>query len=269
MPQLALTNPALSYDCKSDRWRVVLCAVFGDESHDESNQRVFAVAALFGSEDQWSALEAQWRARVGDRIFHAAACDSDAGEFATATHAENKALYKDLTQILSNSRIIGFGSAIDLAGWREFFPGVPEDIPYYRCFRNVVVQCGKWVQMAIPRGPVKFTFDSRRESNYNAGVLYDYLVNLPEWKDAEDFDEISFGSRKSIGIQAADLYTREVMKHLDNMIGPVRRPMRRSMEALQNVHRFGGDFFMREHFQDFRRQFNELAKRLVWTFRTT
>jgi hypothetical protein len=28
-------------------------SVFGDESHDETKSRVFAVAAIFGSEDDW------------------------------------------------------------------------------------------------------------------------------------------------------------------------------------------------------------------------
>ena len=244
------------------RWRAFLYTVFGDESYDESKARVFAVSGLFGSEDDWGELEISWRARTGDRIFHAVDCDSDGGEFANSTHAENKALYKDLTQLLCGSRIIGFGSAMDIAGHAEFFPDVPRDIPYYRCFRDVVVKCSDWAKSAIPRGPVKFTFDSRRESNYNAGVLYDYLVNLPERKTQEDFEEISFASRKLVGIQAADLYAREVMKHLDNKIGPVHRPMRRSMEELTKMKRFGFDLYMREYFQDFRRQFAEVAKRV-------
>ena len=234
--------------------------VFGDESHDESRARVFAVAGLFGSDDHWRELEDKWRARTGGKIFHAADCDSDSGEFAGIAHAENKKLYKDLVTILCGSRILGHGSAVDIAGHNEFFPDVPRDILYYRCFRDVVVKCSDWAKWAIPRGPVKFTFDSRRESNYNAGVLYDYLVNLPEWKTAQDFEEVSFASRKLVGIQAADLYAREVMKHLDNMIGPVARAPRRSLEALENTNRFGADLFMREYFQDFKRRFEEVSK---------
>lgn len=237
---------------------MVLYSAFGDESHDEANARVFAVAGLFGSEDDWNSHNGKWLARTGGKIFHASDCETDQGDFAGIDHAENMRLYKDLTQILCASRIMGYGMAIDLAGWREFFPGVLDDVPYYRSFREVVLRCGNWARWVIPQGTVKFTFDSRIESNYNAGVLYTYMAQQPEWNGYFD-EEISFASRKLVGIQAADLYVREVMKHLDNIVGPTRRPTRRSFEALQKVKRFGADFLMREHFEDFRRKFESVA----------
>ncbi len=49
------------------------------------------------------------------------------------------------------------------------------------------------------------------------------------------------------------------MKHLDNIVGPVKRPARRSFEALQKVNRFGAKLLMRGHFEDFRRQFESVA----------
>jgi hypothetical protein len=242
-------------------WRAVVYTVFGDESHDEASARVFAVAGLFGSEDDWGAFNAKWSARTGGKVFHAADCETDKGDYGSSPHPDNLRLYKDLVHILADSKILGFGTAMDLAGWREFFPGVPEDIPYYRCFRDVVLKCGDWTRWAIPRGTVKFTFDQRIESNYNAGILYTHMAEQPEWTTYFN-EEISFASRKLVGIQAADLYAREVMKHLDNIVGPVKRPIRRSLEALQSVKRFGADFLMREHFADFRRQFNDVAARV-------
>lgn len=55
------------------------------------------------------------------------------------------------------------------------------------------------------------------------------------------------------------MYAREVMKHLDNTVGPVKRPMRRSMEALQKTKRFGCDLHLREFFEDFRKKFDSIA----------
>jgi hypothetical protein len=244
---------------KQPRKVVILLSVFGDESHDETAARVFAVAGLFGNDEQWGDLEKNWLTLTSGKVFHATECDTDQGAFAGIPHEENKKLYKGLTQVLCNSKIIGFGSAVDIAGHHEFFPDVPVDMPYYKCFRDVVYRCGKWTEWAIPQDRVKFTFDQRIESNYNAGLLYNYMATLPEWSGYFD-DEISFASRKQVGIQAADLYAREVMKHLDNMIGPVQRPTRRSMEALLATKRFGCDLFMREHFEDFRRKFDAVAK---------
>ena len=234
--------------------------VFGDESHDPKSERVFAAAALFGTEEEWAAFGERWTERLGGRVFHASDCETDHGEFAGTDHAENLKLYADLTKILAESKLLGFGSAMDLAAHSEFFAGTPADIPYYRCFRDVVFQCGKWAKWAIPTDTAEFYFDQRVESDYNAGVLYGHIASLPDW-DCAPFlrTPLKIASRSEVGIQAADLYAREVMKHLDNTVGPVKRPMRRSMEALQKTKRFGCDLHLREFFEDFRKKFDSIA----------
>ena len=237
--------------------------VFGDESHDPKNERVFAVAALFGTEDQWGELRGRWKDRLGDRVFHATDCETDHGDFAESDHADNLKLYADLAKILAESRLLGFGSAMDLAGYHEFFGDAPDDIPYYRCFRDVVFQCGRWAKWAIPADEVEFHFDQRMESDYNAGLLYGHIASLTEW-DCSLFlrKELKIASRADIGIQAADLYAREVMKHLDNTVGPVPRPMRRSFQALRATNRFGCDLHLRDFFQDFKSKFDEVAAKV-------
>lgn len=59
--------------------RVAVVTVYGDESSDETHKRVYAVAGLFGSQEQWDALELKWLARTGGKIFHGADCESDTG----------------------------------------------------------------------------------------------------------------------------------------------------------------------------------------------
>lgn len=49
------------------------------------------------------------------------------------------------------------------------------------------------------------------------------------------------------------------MKHWDNVIGPVKRPKRRSMAALLAANRVGCDFHGKEFFADFRRQFDDVS----------
>lgn len=238
-------------------------SVFGDESADESKVRVFAVAGVFGSESDWSSLKAGWFDRTGERIFHAADCETNQGDFATTTDAENKRLYKDLTQLLCRSKLMGRGHAVDLAGWRDAFPATLDtraDIPYYTCFRNVVQECGDLALLSVPQENVEFTFDQRLESNYNAGVLYSYMAKLKSWPASSYLQEkISFASRKYVGVQAADLVARETMKHLDNIVGPKKRGTRRSLAALQESGRFRFTFYTREWFKDFRRDFRNVA----------
>jgi hypothetical protein len=237
--------------------------VFGDESHDPKNERVFAVAALFGTEAQWCALTDHWNSLLGGRIFHATDCETNHGEFALTSHSDNLKLYRDLTKVLAESGLLGYGSAMDLAGHREFFPDVLDDAPYYRCFKDVIYQCGKWAKWSVPADKVEFHFDQRLKSDYNAGVLYSHMASLADW-DCSPFlgGTLKTASRANVGIQAADLYAREVMKHLDNILGPIKRPMRKSLEALKKTNRFGCALHLRDYFKDFRAKFDHISSQV-------
>jgi hypothetical protein len=237
-------------------------SVFGDESADETKSRVFAVAGVFGGEPEWIRLKGAWLERTGGKIFHAADCETNQGEFVNTSNSENKALYKDLTILLCGSHLLGRGHAIELCGVREFFQHSPAELPYCMCFRNVVHQCGNLALLSIPQEKVEFTFDQRAETNYNAGVLYDYMAKVSEWNASPYLhDKINFASRKYVGIQVADLLARETMKHLDNIIGPVKRDTRRSMKALNATGRFRFTFWNREWFEGLHRNFQQVASR--------
>ena len=48
-----------------------MLSVFGDESHDPTKARVFAVAGLLGDENQWESFRQAWNTRLNRSIFHA------------------------------------------------------------------------------------------------------------------------------------------------------------------------------------------------------
>jgi len=238
---------------------ITVLSAFGDESSDESKQRVFAVAALFGDQQTWDALELKWTARTGGIVFHAAECESDQGDFENSPHAKNQELYKDLTTLLAQSGLLGYGSVLDLINQKKYMPDLLPESAYYRCFGEVVTFFAQKTWAIDPDEKVKFTFDRRLETQFNATFLYDYLAALPEWKHYSYLhDEIAFASRKSVGIQAADLWTRELMKHLDNQIGPKKRPTRKSFAALEETHRFGASFYVDDFFDALRQKIDEL-----------
>ena len=235
---------------------------FGDDSADESQQRVFAVASVVAEDSIWTALENKWIARTGGIPFHATDCDCDQGDYADLPHSENKKLYKDLTILLAESGAWGFGVAIDLAGHREFFTGVKPEMSYHFCFQKVI---NFWVHRAseMKAANIKFSFDARVQSDFNAGYLYSLMVNDDTQPCRELMaDEVSFlCSRKNPRIQIGDLFARECMKHLDNIAGPTKRPERKSMTALTDTERFGGDFYTRDYFESKFKQFDEIQNR--------
>jgi hypothetical protein len=122
--------------------------------------------------------------------------------------------------------------------YRELIGISLDNNPYYLCFHSVILHLATRSALCLPQDHIKFTFDRNPQIEYNAAALYDHIVN-GRWSKAEFRqlmeDEISFATRKEIGIQAADLLAREAMKLLDNRYGP--RPTRMSTQALQSSSR--------------------------------
>jgi hypothetical protein len=232
-----------------------MLSVFGDESSDETKQRVFSVGGVIGTEEAWLDLEHQWVSRTGGIPFHANDCDSDHGDFKRSAHQANKNLYRDLSIMLAESGLGGWGFAMDLSAQRKVFPEAP-DISYYKGFLEVV-QAMRNCAVNNNRA-VKFIFDMRRESDYNTSVLYDRMTTIPEWKD-QLFSSISFEcSKDNPRLQVADLFTREVMKALDNQVAPKKREPRKSWMTLYKTGRFHAEVIGLSWFESLKSQMPKL-----------
>ena len=243
-------------DISSDRLKV-----FGDESFDEKKQRVAAVAGLIGTEGEWSALQSAWVGRTGGKEFHAVECETEyANDPDTDKHRENLKLYADLCQIVAKSAIRGYGSAFDLISYAKNFPGEDSENGFIHGFSDVIKNLTRMADNENIQ--IEFTFDNRAGGEYNVGLVYQAFMQLPGWKGKDIFysNKISFDNRNNPRVQAADLVARETMKFLDNYIGPVRRPQRKSLNVLANG---GIEFVAYEgpYFKEFREAFPELAKR--------
>lgn len=127
---------------------------FGDESHDESRSRVFAVAGILGDQSAWDTARQNWIERTGGKEFHAADCDSDRGTFSSFKHEDNKRLYRDLTNILGTSGLLGFGAAISLADYNRVFGDRLDYKPYYFCFLEVILEMARLSAVFIPPAKV-------------------------------------------------------------------------------------------------------------------
>jgi hypothetical protein len=222
--------------------------VFGDESQDLRGERVFAIAGLMGSEDDWKPLEDSWLERTGGRIFHANNCDSDHGEYSKTSHSENKCLYKDLVVLIAKSKLIGFGSALSIPDYKAAFPDDLEDHPYLVCFADVLKYFTQVARVSSPPGVSRFTFHRRPQIEHNAGEIYNYFCGLPEWQPFMG-KSLTFESDESVRIQAADLVTRESMKHLDNQVSGSSRTRRGSWVALEGAKRFKFMEYRRDSFE--------------------
>jgi hypothetical protein len=225
--------------------------VYGDESMDETCQRVCAVAGIVGTEEQWAALQAKWIERNGGIPFHANQCESDQGAYRDNTHQENQALYKDLITLLADSGLQGYASSVDLVAQSKAFPKAANisQHTYYKVFIDVLEAMVFFAENVTD--VAELTFDNRVQSNHNAALIYASLrESRPSWKE-HLASKILFGSSEdNARIQVADLFAREAMKALDNVVGPIKRPIRKSWEALRDTQRFVVDSWGEDYFRD-------------------
>jgi hypothetical protein len=232
---------------------------FGDDSHDEKSERVFAVAGVVGRQCDWEELVPKWSERLEGRAFHAADCESDRKEFAGAPHEVNQQLYADLAGMLANSKIFGYSHSLDLTALQAVFgKGLLRDSPFYFCFTRVLVDCARYGYLSLPQEAVRFTFDRRRESEYNTVRLYELARKMKDWKYRGFLaDEISFASRTAVGIQVADLLAREAMKALDRHVGE-SRPIRESLMTVLRGRRFKFRMYGRDYLEGLQRNLDTL-----------
>jgi hypothetical protein len=85
---------------------------FGDESRDKQ-KGVYAVACVFGHQNEWEDIAGPWVERLGERVFHASDCESGHGDFQDLEEGARHKLYRDLVSIVAGSKLIGHGEAIN------------------------------------------------------------------------------------------------------------------------------------------------------------
>lgn len=225
---------------------MVTLKFYGDESADATSSRVFSVAGVIGTDDEWAEAMRPWLRRTRGLAFHANKCESQFAKTDHEKHEENLKLYRDLTVILAESHLVGIAVSLDIKSRDECLPGIPKDFGYYKCLTDVLVNLGQITRdfNAHPNEPedakVEFTFASRVESDGTAGTIYGMFRTLPEWVDTSIFEaKVCFqAAAKEPRLEVADLLTREAMKEVDRKLTQSARPQRRSFQALDKTGKF-------------------------------
>jgi hypothetical protein len=238
---------------------------YGDESSDETKKRVCAVAAVMGTEEDWKRLEPKWLERNRGIPFHAKDCDVNPGRkaYAKNSHETNKTLYRDLSIMLAESGLSGFGVGMDLAAQREVFPDAPA-FQHFRAFLQVIQGIKMYAE--VRADVAEITFDANKENDHNAGMLYaDFREDAPGWKE-HLASKISFEcDTDNPRLQVADLLAREAMKGVDNIVGPVKRPDRKSWLSLYKTQRFQIVAYGKEFYEDLKKKIPAMNEALGFT----
>lgn len=232
--------------------------VYGDESHSK-HERAFGIACLVGTDSQWIALCDKWLKRTDGIIFHAADCEAGYGDYKDIQVEIRHRLHRDLTRLLAESQVIGLGTAMDLERCKKVFPNMMPEQNLYSCFIKVVAGIAEEAYKFIPREALGFTFDQHKATEHNKRELYSQMVSLDDWGERAPLDKaLRFSSREEVGIQAADLFVRELVKRLDSYLHSDRSVPRIQWETLHATGRFGGSFLMHSYFESLKAKLADL-----------
>lgn len=223
------------YHEQSLTMEIMILSVFGDESSDERQERVFTVSGVCGTSAEWSLAIKEWMQITKGEEFHAS-------DWETAGRHDE---YCALAESLGRGIVAGFTVSLDLISFSEIFPNRLRDTGYYQCFSKILdvytSNAAQWNNRVAadpscgdPSFELEFTFDHRKASQGNAGTLYASFVKQPEWKDANILNrKVSFDCRTNPRIQIADLVAREAMKELDRKISTPGLKKRKQLVYLE------------------------------------
>ena len=129
------------------------------------------------------------------------------------------------------------------------------DHPYYSSFLRTIDFLVQRARSWKASGSIEIIFDQHRPTEHNTGLLYKYASEEGGWQDQGLLPEkLHFASRADIGIQAADLWVRELMKVFDGNLFSEGYVPRRQCQMLLDTRRFGGDLQCADYFEDMKRK---------------
>jgi hypothetical protein len=212
-----------------------------DESADERQQQVFAIAGWLGAEESWLEYELMWRSRTAKMgaVFHMAECECNAGAFSVEsgwTKTQCTQLITDHVTAITRCELYGFGCGVSIEDFKETFPTESAEAMHLLCFRHCLSKLASWATE-----PVGFVFDQNKAFQLTAHKLYDRVVEISRGSDWGDrLRAIAFGSRRDFTpLQAADLLAYECFKKIRNIRYHPKVRERKSMARLAATKRVG------------------------------
>lgn len=101
-------------ESRKKRLVVTMLTVYADDSADAKAKQVFAIAGIMGTQEEWDDLAVNWLTLTNGKIFHGTDCESGYNDYKGIPQQQRLKEYADLTKLLTKTKLLGFGVAVDL-----------------------------------------------------------------------------------------------------------------------------------------------------------
>lgn len=206
-----------------------------DDSSDDKREKYVAYGGLIGSATQWDAQLIGWGNATNGlkEPFRSVDCETGHGQFEGVGKDERDARMAHAVGVIHATELRGFASIVPVGLYREIFPSSKPDDPSLLTLRQSIMNMA-YIADGLQMD-VQIWFE-RGSQDAAVQRVFDSIVECTSWKPTERLRAISFDTKRSVHLQAADLVAREAFKHIDNRgIRPMRIPVRRLSERLAFV----------------------------------
>lgn len=216
------------------QYAMILEAYF-DDSSDEKHEKYVAYGGLIGSAEQWDAQLMGWGAVTKGlkEPFRSTDCETAHGQFEGVDKPERVVRMALAVGALHATELRGFASIIPVGLYREVFPQSEPDDPSLLTLRQTIMNMA-YIADGL-HTDVQIWFE---KGSQDAAInrVFDSIAEYSTWKPTERLRAITFDTKRSAHLQAADLVAREAFKHIDNRgIRPQRIPVSRLSDRLAFV----------------------------------
>ena len=210
----------------------MLSAYFDDSgTHDQSQVMVYG--GLIGTDTQWAAFEAAWKARLNAPLpgkpalprFHVAPCLSGrkGKDFLGYTQDEAEELAEAFTHIILDSGVSGYARAIERKAWDALILGPSREV-LGDSERNAVTSCIlttlQWARDNSDDDRLAFIFDNRpHRQEANERIFSIFQRNFLSGDAGPPEPSIAFeSSERFIPLQGADIVAWEAYHRANDIL---------------------------------------------------
>lgn len=233
--------------CSASARHKVLAMLRGyfDDTGTHKGSPVVGVGGFIGDVSAWTAVEAEWIAKLRDygaSNFHAYDCANGLGEFVGMKHATRSNLVMELANILSRHDLIPIAAAVDGAAWEHlrqmdrakdqaFFVRYPR--PFVLCFDHCIQVASNWSRDFKGGESIAMVFNEQASDADDAREIFDaYKISK---RYGAMLESLTFAAaRGRPPLQCVDLLANETFRYWIDLTKSPSTPLRDAIRIMWN-----------------------------------
>jgi len=207
---------------RSNPWKgLALIWAYFDDAGTHQGSEVTTIGGLVGTEQAWTAFEADWLAVINEfreyglAAFHAYECEVREGNFERLSREIREAISRKFSRIIAeHTDLRPFWSSVINAAWEDVADQAFKERyqkPFGLCFEWCVQQVARWSVNYADSSPVALIFSEQLDFQDRMHEVFSHYIGAKRYSPLRT---LTFGSyRDLVPLQGADLIATEINRY--------------------------------------------------------